>query len=111
MLATMNPEAPRLRKALSVLEAAETSPQLATLAARAEASTQRLAAVRSLLPGALASQVEAGPLEGGDWCLLVKSSAAAAKLRQMLPMLQGHLRQRGMVVDAIRLKVLAGGRG
>ena len=106
MLVTMNPQAPRLRQALSVLQAAEASPQLATLAARAEASTQRLAAVRPLLPGTLASQVEAGPLEGGDWCLLVKSSAAAAKLRQMLPTLQAHLSQRGMAVEVIRLKVL-----
>ena len=102
----MNPEASRLRQAISVLQAAEASPQLATLAARAQASAQCLAAVRPLLPGALASQVESGPLEGGDWCLLVKSSAAAAKLRQMLPMLQTHLRQRGMAVEAIRLKVL-----
>ena len=106
MLVTMNPEAPRLRQALSVLQAAEASPQLATLAARAEASAQRLAAVRPLLPGALASQVEAGPWEGSDWCLLVKTSAAAAQLRQMLPTLQAHLRQRGMAVEAIRLKVL-----
>lgn len=96
----------RLRQAVSVLQAAEASPTLASLAARAQDSSRRLAAVRALLPGALASQVEAGPLEGEDWCLLVKSSAAAAKLRQLLPTLQAHLRTRGLAVAGIRLKVL-----
>lgn len=102
----MNPEATRLRQAVSVLQAAEASPTLASLAARAQDSSRRLAAVRALLPGALGTQVEAGPLEGEDWCLLVKTSAAAAKLRQLLPTLQAHLRNRGLPVTAIRLKVL-----
>ncbi len=101
----------RLRQALTVLQAAEAAPQLATLAARAQESAQRLAAVRPLLPGALASQIEPGPLEGSDWCLLVKTNAAAAKLRQMVPVLQDHLRRRGLPVASIRLKVLVqGGR-
>lgn len=102
----MNNGPTRQRQAVTVLQAAEAAPQLASLAARAQESSDRLAAVRPLLPGALASQVEAGPLEGQDWCLLVKSNAAAAKLRQMLPSLQQHLRQRGLPVAAIRLKVL-----
>ncbi len=101
-----NPHSTRLRQAVSVLQAAEASPQLASLAARARESSERLAAVRALLPGAMASQVEAGPIEGQDWCLLVKSNAAAAKLRQMLPHLQQHLARRGLPVAVIRLKIL-----
>ncbi len=101
-----NPDSTRLRQAMSVLQAAEASPQLASLAARARESSERLAAVRALLPGGMASQVEAGPIEGQDWCLLVRSNAAAAKLRQMLPLLQQHLGRRGLPVAAIRLKVL-----
>lgn len=101
-----NPDSTRLRQAVSVQQAAEASPQLASLAARARESSERLAAVRALLPGAMASQVEAGPIEGQDWCLLVKSNAAAAKLRQMLPLLQQHLARRGLPVTAIRLKML-----
>ncbi len=104
----MTSDTTRLRQALSVMQAAEASPQLAALAARAQESAQRLAAVRPLLPGPLASQVQAGPLEGQDWCLLVKTSAAAAKLRQLLPLLEGHLRQQGLPVAAIRLKVMPG---
>jgi hypothetical protein len=102
----MNNGPTRQRQAVTALQAAEAAPLLASLAARARESSDRLAAVRPLLPGALASQVEAGTLEGEDWCLLVKSNAAAAKLRQMLPALQQHLRQRGLPVTGIRLKVL-----
>ena len=102
----MNNGPTRQRQAVTALQAAEAAPQLASLAARARESSDRLAALRPLLPGALASQVEAGPLEGEDRCLLVKSNAAAAKLRQMLPALQQHLRQRGLPVTGIRLKVL-----
>lgn len=101
-----NPDSTRLRQAVSVLQAAEASPQLASLASRARESSERLAAVRALLPGAMASQVEAGPIEGQDWCLLVRSNAAAAKLRQMLPLLQAHLGRRGLPVGSIRIKVL-----
>ena len=101
-----DPDSTRLRQAVSVLQAAEASPQLASLATRARESAERLAAVRALLPGGMATQVEAGPIEGQDWCLLVRSNAAAAKLRQMLPMLQQHLARRGLPVAAIRLKIL-----
>jgi hypothetical protein len=37
---------------------------------------------------------------------LVNSKAAAAKLRQMLPALQAHLKSHGHSVEKIRLKIL-----
>ncbi len=58
-----------------------------------------------LIPGALRSAVQAGPIDGPDWCLLVDGNAAAAKLRQLLPALQNHLRGRGWEINSIRLKV------
>ena len=42
-----NPDSTRLRQAVSVQQAAEASPQLASLAARARESSERLAAVRA----------------------------------------------------------------
>jgi ethanolamine ammonia-lyase small subunit len=44
-------------------------------------------------------------VDGATWCLLVSSNAAAAKLRQLLPTLQSHLRSKGWEVNSIRLKV------
>ena len=68
-------------------------------------SVERLEAVRSLLPVPLRKAIQAGPLEEGQWCLLVSSNAVAAKLRQLVPALQLHLEARGLPVSGIRIKV------
>ena len=68
-------------------------------------SVARLAAIQSLIPAALRSSVKAGPIDGETWCLLLDNNAAAAKMRQLLPALQAHLRTKGWAVDSIRLKV------
>ena len=99
--------ATRRRQAISLLQAAEASPSLSQLVERIEASSARLQAVRSLLPAALRAGVQAGPLEDGQWCLLVSSNAAAAKLRQLLPDLQQHLLAKGLAVSGIRIRVQA----
>lgn len=52
--------------------------------------------------------VQAGPAEGDVWCLLVNGSAAAAKLRQLSPMLVTRLRSKGWDVNTIRIKVQSG---
>ena len=65
----------------------------------------RLKSIESLLPGPLRSAVHPGPIEGSVWCLLLDNNAVAAKLKQLLPMLQAHLRSKGWEVTAIRLKV------
>ncbi|MGH6626547.1 MAG: hypothetical protein ACRECD_08405 [Burkholderiaceae bacterium] len=90
---------------VTLQQAALDSPTLARLAELAQDSSERLRAVESLIPGALRSAVKAGPIEGPTWCLLVDSNAAAAKIRQVLPALQSHLRSRGWQVNSIRLKV------
>ena len=86
-------------------EAAEGSPPLARLAGLARESAERLKAVQQLIPLPLRSAVKPGPIDGTTWCLLVDSNAAAAKLRQLLPVLQEKLNSRGFEVTAIRLKV------
>ena len=90
----------------SLLQAANESPTLAQLSQLMRESTQRLRALDPLIPAALRTAIQAGPIEGNSWCLLVSSNSAAAKLRQMLPALQAHLQQQGFEVQTIRLKVL-----
>ena len=68
-------------------------------------SVARLNSIQPLIPAALRSSVKAGPIDGSTWCLLLDNNAAAAKMRQLLPSLQAHLRSKGYLVDSIRLKV------
>ncbi|WP_399678684.1 DciA family protein [Xenophilus sp.] len=96
---------PRRPPALSLHEAAESSPTLSGLMARVREAQACLQAIRPLLPPGLRAGVQAGPVEEGRWCLLVDGSATAAKLRQMTPMLLAHLRSQGFGIDALRIKV------
>jgi hypothetical protein len=95
---------------VTLQQAAEDSPTLAKLADLARDSSLRLQAVEFLIPAALRSAIRAGPVDGPAWCLLVDSSAAAAKLRQLLPGIQACLLDRGWKITSIRIKVQAGQR-
>src|SRR5688500_1676258 len=86
-------------------EAAEESPTLARLAQLARESGERLKAIEPSIPAPLRAFVRPGPIEGTTWCLLVDGSAAAATLRQLLPVLQSKLNSLGWQVTAIRLKL------
>jgi hypothetical protein len=92
--------------AIPLHQAAQESPIFARLTDVIRASSERLKAIQNLLPAPLRASVQAGPLEEGCWCLLVSSNAVAAKLRQLVPALQAHLNQKGLGVNAIRIKVL-----
>lgn len=94
--------------AVSLQQAAEGSPTLGSLMARARDASARLKAVEGLIPPAMRPAVQAGPAEGDVWCMLVKGSAAAAKLRQLSPMLVTRLKNRGWDVATIRIKVHTG---
>ncbi|MFN4119631.1 hypothetical protein [Acidovorax sp.] len=95
----------RRHYAVTLQQASQESPTLARLTALTRESSDRLKAIELLIPAALRPAVLAGPIDGDSWCLLVRSNAAAAKIRQLLPALQAHLRSRGWEVNAIRLKV------
>ncbi len=99
------PPSTRRLHPVTLQQAAEGSPTLARLAQLARESCERLEAVNLLIPATLRSAVRAGPIDGPDWCLLVDSNAAAAKLRQVVPALMTHLCDRGWQVTSIRLKV------
>lgn len=95
----------RRHHAVSLQQATLDSPTLARLTALAQESYARLQAIEPLLPPSLRRTLQAGPIDGNSWCLLVGSTAAAAKLRQFLPDLQSHLCAKGWDVASIRLKV------
>lgn len=97
---------PRLHQAVTFSQAVENSPSLARLAGLVQESSDRLKAVESLIPEPLRPAIQAGPFEDGVWCLLVSSNAAAAKVRQLLPLLQTRLTDKGWKVTSIRLKIL-----
>ena len=93
---------------LTAHQAVENSPTLGHLTALIQESSARLKAVESLIPDALRSSVKAGPIDGDSWCLLVNGNAAAAKLRQLTPLIQSRLLGEGWKVTSIRLKILIG---
>jgi len=107
----LTPGLPMYRRtppAISLQQAAEGSPTLGSLMARARDTAERLKAVEGLIPPAMRGAIQAGPAEGDVWCLLVQGSAAAAKLRQLAPMLVTRLKNRGWDVASIRIKVHTG---
>ena len=95
----------RPSRSWTVLQASQESPTLARLSELAADSTARLQCVAPLLPAALRNSIKAGPIEEGVWCLVLDNSAAAAKLRQLIPAMTAQLRIKGWDVTDIRLKI------
>jgi hypothetical protein len=95
----------RRSRSVTALQATQDTPVLARLTELATESSARLKAIQSLIPAALRSAIQPGPIDGTSWCLIVDNSAVAAKVRQLLPALESHLRSKGWEVTAIRLKV------
>ncbi|NMM12252.1 MAG: hypothetical protein HHJ17_01740 [Rhodoferax sp.] len=95
----------RRQHSVTLLQASQNSPTLAGLIELASESAARLKAIESLIPGTLRTAVKAGPIEGPVWCLVLDNNAAAAKIRQLLPALEAHLRTKGWDVNSIRVKV------
>lgn len=90
---------------VSLLQATQDSPTLARLTELTRDSTARFKAIEPLIPAPLRPAIQAGPIDGSVWCLIVNSNAVAAKIRQFLPALEAHLRTKGWEITSIRLKV------
>lgn len=101
----------RSNTSFSVLQASLDSPTLARLVDLSGQTSACLRCIAPLLPSGLRQGVQAGPLEGQVWCLLVESTAIAAKLRQLQPMLLERLAREGHDITAIRLKVRSASAG
>jgi hypothetical protein len=95
----------RRNHAITLLQATQESETLSRLCDLATESALRLKSIQSLIPISLRACVHPGPIEGPVWCLLLDNNAAAAKIKQLLPALEAHLRSKGWEVNAIRLKV------
>jgi hypothetical protein len=95
----------RRNHSITLLQATQDSPTLGRLAELAMDSTARLKSIQTLIPAALRAAVRAGPIDGPIWCLILDNNAVAAKIRQLLPALEAHLRSKGWEVNSIRLKV------
>lgn len=96
----------RLPHTLTVQQAVGNSPSLARLAELVQDANNRLKAIEPLIPENLRPSIKAGPIEGDSWCLLVNGNAAAAKTRQLIPLLQASLSRQGWKVTSIRLRIL-----
>ncbi|MEO5661252.1 MAG: hypothetical protein ABIQ90_15870 [Polaromonas sp.] len=96
----------RLPATVTLHQAVGESPSLARLTELVRESNQRLKAIEGLIPGTLHCAIKAGPIDGENWCLLVSGNAAAAKIRQLIPLIQASLQRQGWKVTAIRLKIL-----
>lgn len=95
----------RRQHSVTLLQASQKAPTMARLIELSRDSTARLKAIESLIPGSLRTAITAGPIEGPVWCLILDNNAVAAKIRQILPALESHLRTKGWDVKSIRLKV------
>ena len=95
----------RRNHSITLQQAAQESPTFAQLANLAMGSSARLQSIQALIPTALRGAVKAGPIDGTVWCLIIDNNAAAAKIRQLLPSMESHLRTKGWNVNSIRLKI------
>lgn len=82
------------------------APHLAHIAALIKTSHSLRAAIEDLLPEGIRKQVKAGPLDNETWCLFAENNAVAAKLRQLQPTLEAHLRTKGWDIKSTRIKVV-----
>ena len=87
------------------MQASQGTPALARLIELNADSVAMLKSIEPLLPIALRASVKAGPIEGRMWCMILNNNAAAAKIRQISPSLEAHLRTKGWDVQSIRIKV------
>ncbi|MFG6416365.1 hypothetical protein ACG02S_20940 [Roseateles sp. DC23W] len=95
---------PSVPDPMPVAQALRAHESLARLSERLEASKRRLRVIAPALPGPLLVSIQSGPLDEEGWSLLVANAAVAAKLRHLLPRLEGLLAQAGLP-GRIRIKL------
>ncbi len=103
----MSPVDPRVSVPLltALPVALQQHPMLNSLRERIAHSRAHLDAVVDLLPTPLAALVVPGPVDGGVWVLLAGNPSVAAKLRQLTPILEARLSERGWQGTSIKVRV------
>jgi hypothetical protein len=91
--------------ALPLADALQGSEPLARLAERLKDSKLRFECIEAVLPSSLAAQALPGPVDAHGWTLLAVTPAVAAKLRQLVPLLEARLNEAGHTTLPIRIKV------
>ncbi|GAO26735.1 hypothetical protein ALISP_6555 [Alicycliphilus sp. B1] len=86
----------RRHYAISLHQATQESPTLARLTALTRDSSERLKAIDALIPPMLRPAIQAGPIEGDCWCLLVSSNAAGCQGPAIAAGLPGASAQSGV---------------
>ncbi len=99
------PEFNKHQRVFTLEQAVETEPSLALLQERIRVSRENLDIVLQLIPANLHPHIQAGPINAGEWCLLVHNAAVSTKLRQLLPAMQSLLSKQGRQVTSVRLKI------
>ena len=92
---------------ISAHHACELSPHLAKLTALSFESLRRLEAIKPLLPHQLKTSIQAGPVDGDNWCLIVSNAAIANKLKHFTPIILSALNDQGCAITNIRIKILS----
>jgi hypothetical protein len=98
-----------VQTALPLSQALQGSEPLARLAERLKESKRRFECIEALLPPPLAGLAKPGPVDAHGWTLLALTPAVAAKLRQLVPLLEAQLTEAGHSALPIRIKVQPGG--
>ena len=93
-------------KSKSLMQATMETPQIARISELIAASNALRASIDLLLPAAIRPHVKAGPWDNETWCIFADNNAVAAKLRQLLPALEAHLRAKGWDIKSTRIKVV-----
>jgi hypothetical protein len=90
---------------LKLATALDRSEPLGLLLRRLQEARAHFETVAPLLPAALRADVRPGPVDGGVWTLLAAHNAAAAKLRQLLPLLLDRLHEAGWQGTSIKVRI------
>ena len=94
-----------VRSGRTSAQAIHDHPTLSGLLRSWQQAQQGMALVRPVLGESLASQLRAGPWAEGQWVLLADHGQAAAKVRQLLPLLSARLAEEGLGEVTVKVKV------
>ena len=88
----------------TLLQAIAESNTLSSLLAQMDKSKMCLSLILKHIPLGLHTSIMAGPLNDGEWYLLISNASAVAKLKQLAPTMITAIQAGGIAVQSIRFK-------